>query len=171
MSKQGFCGGTSEPRIPSARSVRTTASLLGMPSVESPSPLLGAFVRTAEKSFPPDQRKALASYSEEIERSTSKRDHERARHCALWAIEHASAKHQGHPRWREVKELHQIWKDTWFGAEFGSFGPSGHLEPREEVRIQWVEDAVDVAAKLGEEDGWANSPWEVLLRELLQMES
>jgi hypothetical protein len=36
------------------------------------------------------------------------------------------------------------------------------------VRIQWVENAVAVAKRLGEEDGWENSPWESLLVEMIE---
>ena len=142
-----------------------------MSAAEVPSPLLGTFVRSATKVFPADQRTALDKYEEAISQTTSRKDPERARHCALWAIAKAADRDQRHPRWREVKELHRIWKDAWFGAEFGSTGPSGHLQAREEIRIQWVEDAIDVAAKLGEEDGWQSSPWESLLQELLRMEA
>jgi hypothetical protein len=37
----------------------------------------------------------------------------------------------------------------------------------EDVRIEWVENAVAVAKRLGEEDGWENSPWEDLLNDLI----
>jgi hypothetical protein len=141
-----------------------------MTAVETPSPLLGTFVRSGQKSFPATQRGVLDTYSDAISKSTSAKDHERARHCALWAIEQAADRNQSHPRWREVKELHQIWKDAWFGTEFGTLGAAGHLDPMEEIRIQWVEDAVAVAVKLGEEDGWEHSPWEPLLQELIRME-
>jgi hypothetical protein len=39
------------------------------------------------------------------------------------------------------------------------------------VRIEWVENAVAVAKHLGEEDGWASSPWEELLTELTDYKS
>jgi hypothetical protein len=141
-----------------------------MPSLQTPSPLLGTFVRSARKSFPSGQSALLDGHAEAIGRTTSEPDHRRARHCALWAIEKADDRNQAHPRWHEIKELHQIWKDTWFGVEFGWTGPAGHLEPLEDVRIQWVENAVAVAARLGEEDGWDKSPWEALLVDLIEME-
>jgi hypothetical protein len=43
----------------------------------------------------------------------------------------------------------------------------GKAEPIEDVRIQWVENAVAIAEKLGEDDGWESSPWEALLTELI----
>ncbi len=141
-----------------------------MAKVEAPSPLLGTFVDAAQKYFPPEQFALVHTYAAAIAETTSARDPERARHCALWAIEKAADRERSHPRWREVQELHQIWKDAWLGTEFGLLGPPHHLGPVEDVRIEWVEDAVDVAAKLGEEDGWDKSPWEPLLRELIEME-
>jgi hypothetical protein len=141
-----------------------------MPPAATPSPLLGTFVRSAQRSFPSAQQAVLDTYSAAISHTTATKDPERARHCALWAIEKAADRNQNHPRWREIKELHQIWKDAWFGAEFGVFGAAGHLDPLDDIRIQWVEDAVAVATKLGEEDGWDKSPWEPLLQELLRME-
>jgi hypothetical protein len=49
----------------------------------------------------------------------------------------------------------------------GSHHIVGKAEPLEDVRIEWVENAVSVAKHLGEEDGWANSPWEELLKEMI----
>jgi hypothetical protein len=88
------------------------------------------------------------------------------------AVEKGSA----HPHWDRLKERHQIWKDEWFGIEFGvgdalpgtgSHHVVGKPEPLEDVRILWVENAVAVAKRLGEEDGWENSPWEALLTQLI----
>jgi hypothetical protein len=50
-------------------------------------------------------------------------------------------------------------------------GPQGAKhDPLEDVHIQRVEDAVTVAVRIGEDDGWAKSPWEALLDELIDME-
>lgn len=46
----------------------------------------------------------------------------------------------------------------------------GKAEPLEGVRIEWVENAVAVAKRLGEDDGWENSPWEALLTEIIDYE-
>ena len=137
----------------------------------SPSPILQSFVRNAKEEFPPEQAAKLDGYAEAIARSTSKADTERARRCFLWAFEISDDKNQSHPRWRAIKELHQEWKDTWFGIEFGLRGSQGApYSPGEDVHIQWVEDAVAVAKTLGEEDGWEKSPWEGLLAQLIEME-
>jgi hypothetical protein len=40
----------------------------------------------------------------------------------------------------------------------------------EDVRIQWVDEAVEVARRIGEEEGWEHAPWEALLDELIAME-
>ena len=47
----------------------------------------------------------------------------------------------------------------------------GKPEPLEDVRIEWVENAVAVAKRLGEEDGWENAPWEDLLNDLIHVGS
>jgi hypothetical protein len=39
-----------------------------------------------------------------------------------------------------------------------------------QIHIQWVENAVNVAKALGEEDGWDKSPWQALLEELVEMD-
>jgi hypothetical protein len=120
----------------------------------SPSPCLNCSFATCTRTF---QRMRLA-------------DPKRARRCFHWAFEMADDKDQSHPRWHEIKELHQEWKDTWFGAEFGLGLNQGiDRHPDEDVHIQWVEDAVTVAKTLGEEDGWDKSPWEALLAELIEM--
>jgi hypothetical protein len=85
-------------------------------------------------------------------------------------------KESEHPHWQRLKERHQIWKDEWFAVEFGigdadplggSLGVVGKPEPLEDVGILWVGNAVEIAKKLGEEDGWENSPWEALLTEMI----
>jgi hypothetical protein len=142
----------------------------------SPSPIIEVFVREAHASFPDGEKEKLVKYEEEIATTTSDGDPHRARLCAKWAIRSANDKNQTHPRWAQLKERHQLWKDEWFGFEFGvadAFPGSGthhkvgKAEPLEDVRIEWVENAVAVAKHLGEEDGWENSPWEELLTELI----
>jgi hypothetical protein len=147
---------------------------VAMSPSQSPSPIIETFVRAAKKSFPTDQQSILDAFVPSIAKTTSKGDHKRARHCALWAIEKADDKNQSHPRWREIKELHQIWKDTWFGLEFGladvKTRVAGPPEPLEDVWIQWTEDAVAVATRLGEEDGWDESPWQALFSQLIAID-
>lgn len=147
-----------------------------MATTTSPSPIIGVFVNEIEESFPESETRKLASHAEAIEKTTSDGDHHRARLCARWAIQMAAGKDSQHPHWDRLKERHQLWKDEWFGLEFGigdavpagSQGVVGKAEPLEDVRIQWVENAVAVAKRLGEEDGWQNSPWEALLVELIE---
>ena len=136
----------------------------------SPSPMLELFVRNVQEQFPKVEADKVDHYGDAIAKSTSDADSKRARRCFHWAFEMADDKSQSHPRWREMKELHQEWKDTWFGLEFGLTGNQGvKRHPDEDVHIQWVEDAVLVAKALGEEDGWDKSPWEQLLGELVEM--
>ena len=143
----------------------------------SPSPIIEVFIREVHASFPDVESAKIAAHEEAIAGTTSDGDPHRARLCVKWAIKMADDKNQKHPRWAQLKERHQIWKDEWFAFDFGvadALPGSGthHLvgkaEPIEDVRIEWAEDAVAVAKKLGEEDGWENSPWEALLTELIE---
>jgi hypothetical protein len=136
----------------------------------TPSPILELFVRTVREQFPESEAGKADRFVEAISTSTSEADSKRARRCFHWALSVSDDKSQSHPRWREIKELHQEWKDTWFGLEFGLTGNQGvKRDPGEDMHIQWVEDAVAVAKQLGEEDGWDKSPWEELLGELVEM--
>jgi hypothetical protein len=133
--------------------------------------MLESFARNVREDFPADEAAKVDHYEDAISRTTSDNDKERAHRCLHWAVEMADDKSQSHPRWRQIKELHKEWHDTWFGAEFGLMGAGGSSHsPGLDVHIQWVEDAVFVAKTLGEEDGWDHSPWEVLLQELIDME-
>ena len=142
----------------------------------SPSPIIEVFVREVHASFPDSEQSKLAAHEEAIAKTTSDGDAHRARLCARWAIKMADDKNQKHPRWAQLKERHQIWKDEWFAFDFGvadaipgsgTRHAVGKAQPIEDVRIEWVEDAVAVAKKLGEEDGWESSPWESLLTEMI----
>jgi hypothetical protein len=137
-----------------------------MPVPRSPSPILECFVRAAQRQFPESELAKLKAHDAAIQQTTSVGDGHRARRCAQWAIEKSDDPARSHPRWREIKELHQVWKDIWFGVEFSHYGRA-HLGPIEDIRIQWTEDAVAVAKTLGDEDGWTHVPWEALLVELI----
>lgn len=140
----------------------------------SPSPALGTFTRAVHDQFPAEQRARLKLHDEAIKDTTDKHDGRRARHCAIWAIRLADDKDSSHPRWHEIKELHQIWKDLWFGAEFGTHNPANRSlargTPVKDVEIEWILDAVAVAKTVGETDGWDHTPWEDLLVSLIAME-
>jgi hypothetical protein len=147
-----------------------------MANVSSPSAIIEVFVKAARATFPDAERAKLATYDDAIAKTTSQADHHRARLCARWAIKMADDKNQNHPRWEQLKERHQMWKDEFFGLEFGvadatpfsgTHGLVGKAEPLEDVRIQWVDNAVAIAERLGEDDGWQNSPWQALLEELI----
>lgn len=152
----------------------------GMANPISPSPIIEVFVSEVHASFPEVERQKIASYAEAISKTTSDGDSHRARLCVRWAIRMADDKNRKHPRWEQLKERHQIWKDDWFALEFamgdaihisGSHHIVGKAEPTEDIRIKWVENAVAVAKRLGEEDGWESSPWEELLTELVDYEN
>jgi hypothetical protein len=142
-----------------------------MSKILSPSPILESFVRNIHEEFPPEEAAKADRFGDAISRTTSEADSQRAHRCLHWAVEMADDKSQSHPRWREIKQLHQEWKDTWFGMEFGMVGDQGATHtPGQDVHIQWVEGAVSVAKTLGEDDGWERSPWENLLGQLIAMD-
>jgi hypothetical protein len=123
--------------------------------------------------LPVSEQAKLQAHEAAIARSTSHGDMHRAARCAEWAIRMADDQNQSHPRWKELTELHQVWKDTWFAIGWGSYfnpnrTPTGSLQ---DTKIQWTEDAVAVARALGEQDGWDASPWEALLVELIGIDA
>ena len=67
---------------------------------------------------------------------------------------------------KDLKEVHSLWKDTVFGADFGVMVKDG-VGPGQDVEIQWVDDTVAVAAAEAERSGWAAVPWEELLQQML----
>lgn len=141
-----------------------------MSKILSPSPILESFVRYIREELPQTEAIKVDKFADAISHTTSKVDTERARRCFHWALEMADDKSKTHPRWREIQELHEEWKVTWFGLEFGLMGDQGATRnPGEDVHIQWVEHAVSVAKTIGEQDGWQKSPWEALLRELIEI--
>ena len=144
-----------------------------MAKLITPSPILGVFVSSVREQFPSAQQAKLSLHEDALQHTNSAADGHRARHCALWAIEQAKNKSASHPRWEELKEKHEIWKELWFALEFGigdiTSRAVGPPEPLEDVKIQWTQEAVTVAQALGEEHGWDSSPWEALLVDLIQM--
>ena len=135
----------------------------------SPSPIIECLIRNFKDSLPDGQKAALAKHDSAIAATTSEGDEARAVHCAIWAVKAAEDKSASHPRWKELKEAHQVWKDTMFGAEFGLMTPKSKIS--DDVRIQWTENAAEVICSLAEEDGWEKSHWEALLNELIEMKS
>jgi hypothetical protein len=137
----------------------------------TPSAVLECFVHAVERDFPEDEKKKLDGYADAVQETTAAHDGHRARHCAAWAIHHAAQRDQSHPRWNHLRALHEVWKEAWFGIEFGVGDEEtrvvGRPEPLEDVWIEWTEGAVAVARTIGEEEGWANAGWEGLLTELI----
>ena len=146
----------------------------GSPSTDravSPSPMLEIFVRNAARLLPASEHAALGRRAAAIAGTTSEADGRRARRCAEWAMEVAARTDPSHPGWARVHELHRQWRALWFGVRMGTSGPRGPMPiVGEDVRIQWVDEAVEVARRIGEEEGWEHAPWEALLDELIAME-
>jgi hypothetical protein len=138
-----------------------------MSNFASPSAVIDCFVRHFKDFMPEDQKAKLATHDAEIAATTCEHDESRALHCALWAIKAADDKSASHPRWKEIKAMHKFWNDTIFGTEYGL--ANGQPGVGEDVRIQWTESAAEVIRNLAEEDGWENSKWEELLKELIDI--
>jgi hypothetical protein len=139
----------------------------------SPSPIIETFLRGFEVWLPEDQKAKLKEHKGAIADTTSEGDHARALRCAKWAVEVADDKDATHPRWKQVKEAHKIWKDSMFDAEFGKAMQKNPalkgIGIGDDVRTGWAQDAADVIRKLAEEDGWEKSHWEELLVELINL--
>lgn len=137
----------------------------------SPSAVIQVFVREVEDELPSTQVAKLDAHRSAIEKTTSRHDGRRARHCALWAVVVAADRHLSHTRWREIKAAHTIWRDIFWGAEYALMTEGvGRPEPLRDIEVEWVEDAVEVAKLVGEAYGWEHAPWESLLVELIGME-
>ena len=136
--------------------------------VTSPSPIIEYLVEQLDLVLPEADKARLAGYADAVARSTHHGDLHRAWRCAGWAVD--LAERSAHSHLGEVthalKEKHKLWKDSWFGAEFGIMKADG-VGPGRDIEIQWVDDAAAIAASVGRESGWDSVPWEALLTELL----
>jgi len=142
-----------------------------MSTPASPSPIVQLFVTSAREAFPPGEVAKLELHDTAVAATTSAADPYRAKRCVDWAIEHADDKERSHPWWAELRERLHAWREESSALGFGIVGPQGtERHPIVDFRVRQVEAAVDVAVRLGEEDGWDHSPWETLLDELIDME-
>ncbi len=78
--------------------------------------MLELFVRNVQEQFPKEEAAKVERFADAIARSTS--DANTKRGAALLPLGIRNG------RRHEIKQLHQEWKDTWFGVEFG-LSPSG----------------------------------------------
>ncbi len=139
-----------------------------MSDVQSPSPVIDYFVTKIEASLRAEDKARLATYANQVTTTTHHGDFRRAWHCVEWALrlaERPSSSHLSHLV-KDLKEVHSLWKDTVFGADFGVMVKDG-VGPGQDVEIQWVDDTVAVAAAEAERSGWAAVPWEELLQQML----
>ena len=134
-----------------------------MPDVKSPSFLISYFVKEIGSSLPAGEKAKLAAYAPAIAKTTHDGEFTRARQCAEWAVQ--MAERSSHSRLshfvKHLEELRKLEKDSVFGAEFDP------MRPRQDVEIQWADDAVAIAKSEGERVGWNAVPWEDLLKEML----
>jgi|ERR1035441_367815 hypothetical protein len=141
-----------------------------MSNKQNPSPIIAYFVKELEPSLPEEAKAKLATYEDSIAKTTHHGDFRRAWHSADWAVTMAQRSSDSHVRHlvASLKEKHELWKDTIFGAEFGAI-PGDGIGPGQDAEIQWVDDAVAVAKAEAERTGWDSVPWEDLLKEMLSV--
>src|SRR5580698_2633753 len=84
----------------------------------SPSPVIETFISKFKDFLPDDQKAKLQEHESAIAATTSDGDESRALRCASWAMKAASSKPDTHPKWKEIKEAHKMWKETLFDAEW-----------------------------------------------------
>jgi len=135
------------------------------PEATNPSPVVQYLVELLDQALDEPDRQRLRAHADAVAHTTHHGDLHRAWRCAGWAVD--LAEHSGHSHLaQELKEVHQLWKDSWFGAEFG-IAVRDHVGPGRDVELQWVDDAVAIARGVAKESGWAAVPWEELLTGLL----
>ena len=134
-----------------------------MSDVKSPSFIITYFVREIGPSLPAPEKAKLATYAPEIAKTTHDGEFKRAKQCAEWAVQMAERSSNSHLSHfvRHLEELRKLEKDSVFGAEFDP------MRPRQDVEIQWADDAAAIAKPEGERVGWDSVPWEDLLKEML----
>ncbi len=133
-----------------------------------PSPIITYFIQEIEPFLDKDAKERLATYDAAVAKTTHHGDFRRAWHCADWAIaqaERSSSSKMNHVV-KGLKEKHQLWKDTIFGAEFGAM-VKDRVGPGQDAEVQWVDDAVAVAREQATAGGWESVKWEDLLKEML----
>src|ERR1700722_1783728 len=83
--------------------------------------------------------------------------------CAEWAVQMAERSSDSRLSHfvKHLEEIRKLEKDSVFGAEFDV------ARMRQDVEIQWADDAVAIAKSEGERVGWDSVPWEDLLKEML----
>ena len=119
----------------------------------------------------PDQVEALSRFGPAVAATTSRADARRARRCTRsgpWSTPPAPTRPI--PSTARVPRAPPQLAGPQFGAGWAPRAPERADPLGEDVHILWVEEAVDVACRLGAERGWEHSPWPALLHELVAME-
>jgi hypothetical protein len=137
-----------------------------MTDVKSPSFIISYFVREIGSSLPAADKAKLATYAPEIANTTHEGEFKRAKLCAEWAVQMAESSSNSRLSHfvKHLEEIRKLEKDSVFGMEFDV------TRPRQDVEIQWADDAAAIAKSEGERVGWDSVPWEDLLKEMLAVE-
>ena len=137
-----------------------------MPDVKSPSFIISYFVKEIEPSLPAAEKAKLANYAPEIAKTTHHGEFKRAKQCAEWAVQMAERSSNSRLSHfvKHLEEIRKLEKDSVFGAEFDP------ARPRQDIEIQWADDAAAIAKSEGDRVGWDSVPWEDLLKEMLAVE-
>jgi hypothetical protein len=130
---------------------------------------IGAF----REHLPTSEISKLASYQAKADLAGADPAAEwhRAYACARWADQIVAIPEHSHLA-AHAKEALEIVREVGvtLGAELRDFGylPLGKaVSPRFQTELAWVYEAVHVAQKVAEKNGWDAVPWEPLLEEML----
>lgn len=149
--------------------------------VERPSPVLRYFEDALGPLLPEAHYRRMAAHDPAVADTTSRHDLHRALRCAEWAVELAGggeklgagdeavpAEHQ-HPGRRLAQVLRQAW-DAGEAVEFAVLASIPGVDGTNLELVRWIDDVVEVARRVAEDDGWDAVPWEELLVELIGYE-
>lgn len=136
----------------------------------SPSPILAYLDDALERVLPEAEYSRLTGHDQAVAATTSAGDFHRCLHCARWAVTLADRSGHGGAAGiaaglkKVVEELH----DTWSGVRFGSIVRDSPVVT--DVEVRWVDQALQTASAVAEDQGWEAVPWEQLVEELVALE-
>jgi hypothetical protein len=102
----------------------------------------------------------LATYNDEIAKTTTLGDFHRCVHCASWAHRLGHKTHDLHQR--RLLQTAASWTNC-----LGALRPDKKVS---DVELAWVDEALDTARTVGHTSGWAGVPWEKLVQDLIALD-
>jgi hypothetical protein len=134
----------------------------------TPSPVLVHLDDALGAVLPNSERPKLLAFDAAMAKTTAHHDARRCFRCAEWAIDLEGvdeASHVFHLVHKLRGVLHEA-KETLWAFDMGKITHHPGLD----VKIEWVDDAVAVAAEVAQRSTWTAVPWEKFMSELIAME-